>query len=321
MDTENSSKELFRAKNGRRKWTSRRKILVALLILIFVIALSVGLGVGLSQRGSGSSGEESPTPPPPPGNSSTNSTGPWWKPRAGATWQYELLYSLNDTTPKVDVWDIDLFNNDETIISGLQNDSQRVICYFSAGSYENWRPDKDKFRDSDLGRELDGWPGEKWLDIRSQNVRSIMLSRLDLAAQKRCDGVDPDNVDGYDNDNGLNLSQDDAVDYMNFLSQAAHGRNLSLGLKNAGAIVPRVLAQMQWSVQEQCVQYDECDQYRPFIEQEKPVFHVEYPKGDDKNNNLMVSASSRNSICNNDDATGFSTIIKNMNLDNWIEGC
>lgn len=323
MGVESSSKELFRLKNQQRKWTARRKIfiLIAVFGLVLVIALSVGLGVGLSHRGGSNNSGSEPSSTSPPTNTSTNTTGSWWKPRAGVTWQYEILYPLNDTTPTVDVWDIDLFDNNDDMISGLRNNRQRVICYFSAGSFENWRPDKSKFRDSDLGNDLDGWPGEKWLDVRSQNVRSIMLSRLDLASQKQCDGVDPDNVDGYDNDNGLGLTQDDAVNYMSFLSQAAHGRNLSLGLKNAGAIVPRVLSQMQWSVQEQCVQYDECEEFRPFIEQGKPVFHVEYPKGDNQNNNLLVSTSSKDRACTNQDATGFSTIIKNMNLDNWIESC
>lgn len=320
MDGEDSSKEILKVKSHRRGWLTRRNIISAALILIAIVALAVGLGVGLSQRG-GENGEGESSPPAPPTNTSTNSTGPWWKPRAGATWQYQILYALNDTSPQVDVWDIDLFNNDRDIIQRLQNDDQRVICYFSAGSYEDWRPDKGQFKDADLGKALDGWPGEKWLNVRSQNVRTIMLSRLDLAAQKRCDGVDPDNVDGYDNDNGLDLTQDDAVDYMNFLSQAAHVRNLSLGLKNAGAIVPRILDQMQWSVQEQCIQDDECDQFRPFIEQAKPVFHVEYPKGSSTNTDVGVSSSSKDRICDNTDAAGFSTIIKNMDLDNWIESC
>ena len=106
-----------------------------------------------------------------------------------------------------------------------------------------------------------------------------MLARMDLAVEKSCDGVDPDNVDGYDNDNGLGLTQEDSVNYLEFLADAAaRHRNLSIGLKNAGAILPNVIDIMQWSVNEQCVQYDECDIFAPFIRQGKPVFHVRrYP--------------------------------------------
>lgn len=72
-----------------------------------------------------------------------------------------------------------------------------MLCYFSAGSYEPDRPDSNNFKSSDMGKELSGWPQEKWLDLNSNNVRDIMSKRLQLAAQNGCDGVDPDNTDGY----------------------------------------------------------------------------------------------------------------------------
>ena len=148
-----------------------------------------------------------------------------------------------------------------------------------------------------------------------------MLARLDLAVTKRCNGVDPDNMDGYDNGNGLGLTQADAVAYIRFFAEAAHGRNLSMGLKNAGDVVPEVVDKMEWSVQEQCIQYGDCESYRPFIDQGKPVFHVEYSKGADVNNNASITPDQKTSICTDMVVNGFSTIIKNINLDQWIESC
>ena len=147
-----------------------------------------------------------------------------------------------------------------------------------------------------------------------------MEARLDVAVQNGCNGVDPDNVDGYNNDNGLDLTADDSIRYMAFLADAAIQRNLSIGLKNAEEIIPEVINFMQWSVNEQCEQYDECDTFRPFIQQNKPIFHVEYPKGN-TNNNDPVSSDTFNKICDSKSAAGFSTIIKNLNLDSWIESC
>jgi hypothetical protein len=138
---------------------------------------------------------------------------------------------------------------------------------------------------------------------------------------KGCDAIDPDNVDGYNNDNGLGLTEQDSVNYIAFLAQAAHARNLAIGLKNAGDIIPDVLDVVQFSVNEQCLQYNECDTFRPFIDQGKPVFHVEYPKGDDTNTNTSIAASKFNSICDDSTSKGFSTIVKNMDLDIWIEEC
>jgi hypothetical protein len=148
-----------------------------------------------------------------------------------------------------------------------------------------------------------------------------MLARLELSVTKGCDGVDPDNVNGYDNDNGLGLTQATALDYVNFLADVAYVRNLAISLKNAGDIVPNVIHKMEWSVQEQCIWYGECDFYRPFTDQGNQVFHVEYPKGAATNKNASIATSQKISICGGERAKGFSTIIKNMDLDQWIETC
>ncbi|OXV07815.1 hypothetical protein Egran_04419 [Elaphomyces granulatus] len=110
----------------------------------------------------------------------------------------------------------------------------------------------------------------------------------------------------------------DSVDYVNFLADAAHSRGMSIGLKNAGSIIPSVIGQMQWSVNEQCVQNNECSTYEAFINASKPVFHIEYPKNvtDDD-----ISVSQSVPACKSDDSNGFSTILKNLNLDTWIQMC
>jgi hypothetical protein len=152
--------------------------------------------------------------------------------------------------PDVAIYDIDLFENSDVLISTLKRLGKKVICYFSAGSYEPGRLDSGEFQSKDKGKELDGWPGEYWLDVSSANVRSIMTKRLDIAQQKGCDAVDPDNVDGYDNENGIGITKAKSIDYIKFLSREAAARNLSIGLKNAGDIIPEVLSMVQFSVNE-----------------------------------------------------------------------
>lgn len=246
----------------------------------------------------------------------TVANGTWWSPAAGEKWQIVLQSALSDTSVDVPVYDIDLFDNNASVISTLQSMNRKVICYFSAGSYENFRPDSSEFLPSDYGNAMDGWPGEWWSNVTSPHLREIMVQRLNLAAEKGCDGVDPDNIDGYENDNGLGLTEDDAVDFVTFLADAAHSRNMSIGLKNGGAIVDRVINLMQWELNEQCIQYDECDTYRPFIDAGKPVFHIEYP-----NDAPKVTSSQQLSICNDSSADGFSTVIKKMILDDWVIEC
>ncbi|KAL4789728.1 glycoside hydrolase superfamily [Aspergillus venezuelensis] len=303
---------------GWKSWTAKKKALLITSIILFLIALGVGLGVGL---GLGLNNGEDEDNDNDNNEGGTGNNTNIWQPAVGTSWQIVLRYALNDTNVDVDVYDIDLFDNDKDMIEGLQSDGRRVICYFSAGTYEDWRDDADDFPQGDIGDNLDEWEGESWVDIRTDAIRRIMTARLDIAREKGCDGVDPDNVDGYDNQNGLDLTEDDTVDYMNWLAREAHSRGLSIGLKNAGAVIPRVIGNMQWSVNEQCAQYNECDTYAAFVRRNKPVFHIEYPKGDDTNNEVEVTGTRKNSACEFEDADQFSTLIKNMDLDNWYQDC
>ncbi|KAI9794228.1 MAG: hypothetical protein M1816_006154 [Peltula sp. TS41687] len=243
-----------------------------------------------------------------------------WKPRDGTAWQivlYDAVDFNNLGLEGVDVFDIDLFDNDASTIAMLHRQGKKVICYFSAGSYENFRPDSGSFTKDDCGKPLGGgWKGEWWLNTQSANVRRVMKARMDLAVSKHCDGVDPDNVDGYDNDTGLSLSQNSAVDYIRFLADEAHARKLSIGLKNGGAIVDRVLDKMEWEINEQCLQYHECNLYRPFIDARKPVFHIEYAPDE-----TGLKGTKLDAICRNATSSGFSTLIKTLKLTQWYQNC
>ena len=310
------------SKSGWAVWSAKKKILVC-SIIGFVIALGiglgVGLGVGLKNRDDDDDGESEGNTGSGHGTNGNYTVS--WKPEVGTKWQIELKYALNSTSVDAPIYDIDLFDNPKSKIEELQGMGRKVICYFSAGTFEDWRSDANDFEEGDLGKTLEDWPGERWLNTNSNKVRKIMQTRLDLAVTKGCDGVDPDNIDGYDNKNGLSLTQKDAINYVNWLADQAHSRNMSVGLKNGGSIIDSVIDNMEWSVNEQCAQYTECDTYAAFTEAGKPVFHIEYPKGDSTNNNDDVTAAQKSSACNAASAGNFSTVIKNMNLDNWVQYC
>lgn len=301
----------------------RRKFIVIVAAAVsVVVGLLVGLGVGLTRKNSANEADDEFSGNANGTSISSNTTNTkLWVPSINSTWDYRLQLPHTTVNNSIEVYDIDLFDSDASLIKELHDEGHHVICYFSAGSYENWRPDKDNFTNSDLGNNLKGWKGEKWLNTSSWNVRNIMISRMEIAVAKSCDGVDPDNLDGYDNANGFGLTEDDAVNYIEFLSERAKARNLSIGLKNCGSIVQRVVNLTNWVVVELCIQYDECDLYRPFIEAKKPVFNVEYPKGDSTNNEDDVTLSQWTEYCNYNGSYEFETILKNMDLDLWIQLC
>lgn len=239
----------------------------------------------------------------------------WWKPAAGTSWQIVLSKPIPEPYPNVTALDFDLFDNPASTITALHQAGQKAICYFSAGSYERWRSDADQFAPADLGEPLDGWPGERWLNTSSANVRKIMQARMDLATQKGCDAIDPDNTDVYDNGGGgFNLQPEDAVNYVQFLASEGHKRGLAVGLKNSGTILEQVLGDVDFQVNEQCLQYGECDTFRPFINAGKPVFEIEYRKG-------MPTAAQTNDICSNSERSGFSTLVKHTSLDDYYFAC
>ncbi|MHB0866976.1 MAG: endo alpha-1,4 polygalactosaminidase [Thermoleophilia bacterium] len=209
----------------------------------------------------------------------------------------------------VGIYDIDLVDATAPVIDSIQASGAKVTCYFSAGSYEKWRPDAAEFAAGDLGKTLKGWDDEKWLDIRSASVKTIMQKRLDLAEQKGCDAVEPDNVDGYANDSGFDLTADDQLAFNRFIATEAHNRGLAVGLKNDLDQVGRLAGYFDFSVSEQCHEFDECDQLAPFIASGKPVLNAEYEA------KLVTDAKERQSLCDVAVREKFSTLVLPLELD------
>jgi len=233
--------------------------------------------------------------------------GDWYRPGVATTWQWQLQGVIN-TAYDVDVYDIDLFDASSTLIMQLQAEDKKVICYFSAGSYEAWRTDAADFEPQVLGEPLDGWPDERWLDIREANVHEIMKQRLDLAVQKGCDGVEPDNLDAYTNDSGFLLNATNQLAFNRFIANEAHLRGLSVGLKNDLEQVDDLVAYYDFAVNEQCHEYQECSLLTHFIDAGKPVLHAEYHERyiDDEN--------ARNELCTQSQQLQFSTLILPLDL-------
>ncbi len=241
--------------------------------------------------------------------------GEWYRPTVGTTWQWQLQPGSSgdlNLAYNVDVYDIDLFDVATETIQQLQADGRRVVCYFSAGSFEDFRSDASDFLPEDLGNTLDGFADEQWLDIRTANVQRIMLARLDLAAAKGCDGVEPDNVDGYVNASGFDLTSDDQLAFNRLIANAARERGLAVGLKNDLDQITELLEYFDFSVNEQCHEFDECDALMPFIEAGKPVFNAEYA------GEFVTDTQARNSLCSDAQARNFRTLVLPVDLDDSL---
>lgn len=274
-----------------------------LLELVMVMLLA-----GCDNRTAPSNDIDTAIDPNVPPITTSPSPSSWYHPSPFVTWQWQLSGTVNTSYP-VEIYSIDLFDSPQTLIQQLQTEGKKVICYFSAGSYEKWRADASQFTASDLGNSLDGWPGERWLDIRSSNVHSIMKGRLNLAVQKGCDGVEPDNVDGYTNNAGLGLTANDQLAFNRLLANEAHLRNLSIGLKNDLDQLTQLVAYYDFAVNEQCFEYSECDVLAIFINEGKAVLNAEYKQ------QYVDDTNARNLVCSESINLQFSTLILPLNLD------
>lgn len=236
-------------------------------------------------------------------------SGSWYKPSVQTSWEIQLQGNLK-TDYDVTLYDVDLFDTSIATIQALKNSGRKVICYFSAGSYEDWRIDKISFPPEVLGNTLDGYENEKWLDISNELLAPVMQARLDLAVQKGCDGVDPDNMNGYSNNTGFSLSSDDQLAYNIFIANEARKRGLSVGLKNDLKQIAQLQPYYDFSINEECHEYNECDYLLPFIYNSKPVFNIEYHQAYVHNDN-----NERDLMCANSNTLQFQTLVLPKILD------
>ncbi len=173
------------------------------------------------------------------------------------------------------MYDIDGFDTARRIVRRIHAKQRRAVCYLDAGTWERWRPDAGRFPKKVLGKG-NGWPGERWLDIRTHALRPILRDRLGLCRRKGFDAVEFDNVDGYTTNTGFPLTAADQLRFNAWLANAAHRRGLTAGLKNDLGQVRMLVRYFDFAVNEQCFQYRECNRLRPFIRAGKAVFNVEY---------------------------------------------
>jgi len=101
------------------------------IALTWLIVVTLAVCLSACNGGGGAA-----TPPPLP------SAG--WQPNALNTFNVQLRGALI-TNVVASIYDIDLFDNSAAQIAQLKQQGHKVVCYFSAGSSENWRPDFASF--------------------------------------------------------------------------------------------------------------------------------------------------------------------------------
>jgi len=217
-----------------------------------------------------------------------------WVPTKGLRWQYQLQGDVdtdvcartatankNDPCVRPQVFDIDLYAKDgitlnTAAVKAIHARDAHAVCYVDAGTWENWRPDANQFPPDVLGKS-NGWPGEKWLDIRRTEVlKSILDARVGKCATAGFDAVDFDNVEGYHNDTGFPLTASDQLAFNRALADTAHAHGVSVALKNDLLQLSDLQTNFDFAVNEDCFRYNECQMYDGWLASGKAVVEVEY---------------------------------------------
>jgi hypothetical protein len=234
--------------------------------------------------------------------------GECWDPEPTTEpWQIQFQGRIDLTIP-APVYDIDV-DSEADLVDAIHAQGDRAICYISAGSWEPFRSDAAEFPRRLLGKPIQGFEEERWLDIRKVGkLRPIMEARMDECVAKGFDAIDPDNVDGYQNRTGFPLKSKHQLAYNATIANLAHERGVPVGLKNDLGQVRKLLPYFDFQVNEQCFQYRECDRLDPFIAAGKPVYGIEYEVEPAK---FCASSLDR----------GFSTIYKRYSLRAFREVC
>lgn len=233
------------------------------------------------------------------------------------------------------------------IINKLHNPSdgsrrRTVICYLDTGAWESYRPDKALFPGTPGANSNDPqsdvilaqttrsggepWEGEFWLDIRQQQwfrFAPIIWSRLDLAKQIGCDGVEGDQNNPVGNSPGRKITLADQKAWYLKVAEQAHARGLSAGMKNGvESTDATTAAAFDWNLNEECYFYEECGDLQPFRNAGKAIFNTEYT--DDWKTStppLNTPAKVAAKVCPWANRDHISTLVKNVEPDELFVHC
>jgi hypothetical protein len=199
-----------------------------------------------------------------------------WIPSRRLTWYWQLQGTIKNDRP-VAAYDIDGFDTSAAEVAQLHRGGKRAICYIDVGTYEQGRSDSSRFPASVLGSGVEGWPGERWLDVRRLAVlKPIMTARLQMCRRKGFDAVEPDNIDSYENNPGFPIIAAQQLTYDRWVAGQVHSLGMAVFQKNDGEQTPQLESHFDGALTEQCNQYRECDSFRAYLRAGKPVLNAEY---------------------------------------------
>lgn len=233
-----------------------------------------------------------------------------WKPNPGTTFDWILDGDI-PASVNAEMLDIDGYDAETEEVTALRNNGIAVIGYISVGTLENWRPDISNYPSEIIGNEYDGWEGEKWVDISSDLLKPIIEARLDMLVAKGFNGIEPDNLDGYEANTGFTITKQQAIDFCKWLAAEAHERNLSIGQKNVPEFTSDLVSSFDWILTEDMFAQGWEEDVKAYVTAGKAVFAAEYTD----------ELTDFDGACQKALALNYSLILKNRDLTTATQHC
>ena len=209
----------------------------------------------------------------------------WYPPHLAADhrpmrWDWQI----GRTTPlertgrhAVDIYDIDGFLTSPAEV-GLIHSRWRAstlahpkaVCYLDL-AWEDYRPDSipaaDGFPAATLGSVYNGYPEERWVDLRQLDALKPMLrERIGMCARKGFDAVELDDIDGYDppSTTGFRLTPGDMRNFLGFAFDEIHRYGMTGLWKNAPSLSMWGRQYADGAVVEECYVNHDCSAWSDF---------------------------------------------------------
>ena len=129
----------------------------------------------------------------------------------------------------------------------LHRQGRRAICYLDVGSWESYRPDAGRFPRSVIGRRYEGFPDERWLDIRRfHSFAGAAASAASRCAPARASTRSSPTTSPAGKTRPASPSP--AADQLRFnrwIARQVHARGMAVALKNDGRQVKQLVGRLR----------------------------------------------------------------------------
>jgi len=146
----------------------------------------------------------------------------------------DILKEAKDSYILVDPFISDITSDN---ISQMIENNNQIGGYISIGTGEDWRDDYNQMKPFLVTKSWDEWKGEYFVSQISEELISIMKTRIDKMYNLGMKWVEFDNMDWADDDSvrekyGSSVTKDESIEYYNTLCDYLHQKDMKCMAKN-----------------------------------------------------------------------------------------